>query len=93
MLYLRRQGGAWRVRAARRDGWQIEYSEWPGAFPQSMRLASQSAGPAVDLTATISQVEANVDLPASAFSVEVPPEAEPLTVEELRAAGPLRDQS
>ena len=91
-LYLQRQGGTWRVRAARRDGWQVEYPAWPGAFPQSMRLRSGSPALDVDLTATISQLEANVDLEASAFTVDVPPGAEPLTIEELRAAGPLREQ-
>lgn len=92
-LYLRREGDAWRVRAARRNGWQIEYPEWPGAFPQSMRLQSQAQPLDVNLTATISQLEANVNLPESAFTVEVPASAEPLTIEELREAGPLRDQS
>lgn len=92
MLFLQRQGDVWRVRAARRDGWQVEYPAWPGAFPQSMRLRSGAQGTGVDLTATISQVEANVDLDASVFTIEVPLDAQPLTLEELRAAGPLSEQ-
>ena len=91
-LYLRRQGDTWRVRAARRDGWQVEYAEWPGAFPQVMRLQSRDAAVDVDLTATISQLEANVDLDPSAFVVKVPSDSAPLTIDELRAAGPLREQ-
>jgi hypothetical protein len=45
---------------------------------------------AVDLTATISQLETNVDLDAAAFTVNVPAGAAPLTLDELRQAGPLR---
>jgi hypothetical protein len=46
----------------------------------------------VDLTAAISQLEANVDLPAVAFRVDAPSNAGPMTLEELREAGPLRAQ-
>ena len=92
-LYLQRQGGAWRVRAARRDGWQVEYPAWAGPFPQSMRLQSNGLALDVEITATISQLEANIDLDASAFTVDVPPSALPLSIEELRTAGPLSEQS
>jgi hypothetical protein len=92
-LYLRRQGTEWRVRAARRDGWQVEYPAWPGAFPETMRLLSDGRALDVDLTATISQLEANIDLDDSAFTVDVPSSAAPLTLDELRSAGPLREQS
>jgi len=46
----------------------------------------------VDLTTGISDVEANVPLDPSAFRVEVPPNAESLTLDELRQSGPLRAQ-
>ncbi len=92
-LYLRRQGTVWRVRAARRGRWQVEYPAWPGAFPQSIRLQSDGQVPDVDLTATISELEANIDLDGSVFTVDVPASALPLSIEELRAAGPLRDPS
>jgi hypothetical protein len=87
------QAGAWQVRAARRDGWQTDYPAWQGRFPQSVRLQSDRPGAAVDLTATLSQVEANVDIDPKAFTVDVPPGAQPLTLDELRNAGPLRGES
>jgi outer membrane biogenesis lipoprotein LolB len=90
-IYLRRTA-MWEVRAARRDGWQIEYPGWQGRFPQSVRLVSDTPSVNVDLTATLSQVEANIDLESKAFSVDVPPDARPLTIEELRDSGPLRGQ-
>src|SRR6185436_19639656 len=91
-LYLQRQGTAWRLRAARRAGWQIEYPAWQGMFPQAVRLQSDSRTRAVDLNATMSQLETNVDLDASAFTVNVPAGTTEITLEELREAGPLSGQ-
>ena len=92
-VYLQRQNGVWQVRAARREGWQIEYPAWMGRFPQSVRLQSDRPGVNVDLTATLSQLESNVDIEPAAFTVNVPPGAQSLTLDELRAAGPLRGES
>jgi outer membrane lipoprotein-sorting protein len=46
----------------------------------------------VSLSVAVSQIEANVDLEDSAFTLEVPPGTEALTLEELRQAGPLRER-
>jgi hypothetical protein len=45
----------------------------------------------VEISAAVSELEVNVPLEASAFTVEVPAGTKPLTLEELREAGPLRD--
>ena len=87
-MYLQRMG-AWRIRAARRDGWDVDYPVWQGSFPQTIRLQSQNSPANVDMTATLSQIEVNVDVDPAAFAVDVPPDASPLSLEELRAAGPL----
>jgi|RhiMethySRZTD1v2_1073278.scaffolds.fasta_scaffold01221_23 hypothetical protein len=96
MLYLRRttsragsSDSAWEVRAARRGDWQIEYTAGQSRFPQSVHLVSDSPKIQVDLTAGLSDLEANVDLDA-AFRVNVPPDAKPMTLDELRQSGPLR---
>jgi len=89
-LFLQQVRGAWQIRAARRDGWNIEYAAWNGRFPSAVRLQSQQ--PAVDLTATVSQVETNIDIDAAAFTVDVPSGAATLSLDELREAGPLRGQ-
>jgi hypothetical protein len=91
-LYLQKRGNAWQLRAARRPGWQIEYPAWSGAFPQSVRLQADDAALMVDLTAAMSQVETNVDLDESAFTVNVPSDAETITLEELRQNGPLGER-
>jgi hypothetical protein len=87
-LYLERQGTAWQLRAARRGEWQIEYPTWQGGYPREVRLRSNPAD--VNLTAAIGQLEANVDLDPAAFTVNVPPSASALSLDELREAGPLR---
>jgi len=91
-LYLQRAGQAWEVRAARRPGWEIEYGMWQGGFPHQVRLRSTDAATPVDASVQISQIESNGDVPDSAFDVEIPAGVQPLTVEELRQAGPLRGQ-
>ena len=89
-LYLEQVGVGWRPRAARRPGWQIEYPVWQGAFPAEVRLRSLDSTVDVDLTAGVSQIEANVTIDPAAFTVIVPADARSLTLAELREAGPLR---
>jgi outer membrane lipoprotein-sorting protein len=91
-LYLQRSGGTWRVRAARRDNWEVQYVEWPeGArFPRRVLLLSETPV-RVELRAALSDVQANVELPDAAFTLEVPPDATPLSLDILRESGPQRE--
>ena len=57
----------------------------------AVRLRSSGSGPVVDITATLSQIEANTDLSAEVFDLELPAGTTSMTLEELREAGPLRD--
>jgi hypothetical protein len=90
VLYLRRVNGTWQPQAATRQGWNVQYSLWQGDFPRQVVLRSM-AGVDVELSASVSQLESNVPLEASAFSVIIPPGTGRLTLDELREAGPLRD--
>lgn len=90
VLYLRRVNGNWQPQAATRQGWNVQYSMWQGDFPREVVLRSLS-GVDVELAAAVSQLESNVPLDASAFSVTIPPGTARLTLDELREAGPLRD--
>jgi hypothetical protein len=89
-LYLSRNGSQWQLRAATRDRWQFEYTTGTGSFPQSVRLISTNPDIRVGLTAALSQVETNQAIDPKAFVVEAPKNVMPMTVEELRQAGPLR---
>jgi hypothetical protein len=58
-----------------------------------VRISRELPGDArVDLTIGISQVETNMTLPPEAFTIDVPPGAMPMTLAQLRAAGPLGDR-
>jgi hypothetical protein len=93
-LYLRKPGSVWVLTAARRDGWRVDYLALQGNFPRTVRLRRETgtaqAQPLVDLTAELSQLSTNIDVEAAAFTLNVPPGVTPLTLEELREAGPLR---
>lgn len=91
-VYLRRNGSQWQLRAATRDTWQIEYTPGTGSFPQLVRLISTSPDLRVALNAALSQVETNQAVDPKAFIVEEQKDLMPMTVEELRQAGPLRDK-
>lgn len=96
-LYVRRQaaGQPWRLAAVLRDdvSWRVEYLDYEDARPRSIRLTgrgSQSTGSAdFNLTLTLSQIETKVSLPPEAFTIQIPADAEPITLEELRRSGPL----
>jgi outer membrane lipoprotein-sorting protein len=53
------------------------------------RTIAGSSERQTDLTVKLSDVELNVPLGAEVFQLDVPPDADPLTLEELRRAGPL----
>ncbi len=89
-VYLARVGTAWQPRAAQRPGWQIGYPDWQGEFPATVRLQATDPSIRVDLSAGVSQLEANVAIDPAAFMVKVPDDTLSLTIDELRDAGPLR---
>lgn len=92
-VYLQRAGNRWWLRAARRGDWQVEYVEWPDAAALPTKVQLRTAQPVmVDLRATLAQTESNVDLPDSTFTIAVPANAETISLDDIRRAGPLRDQ-
>jgi hypothetical protein len=92
-LYLQRAGGRWRVRVAQRGDWRIEYLEWAGTatFPSKIQLSAVTPV-AVALSTNLAKMEPNVDFDDSDFVVPVPPGAEALSLDDIRRAGPLKEQ-
>ena len=88
--YLRNEANAWRVVAAERTGLTVQYSAFASGRPSTLRLQAPSAK--ADLTARLSDVNINVPLAPAVFEVEIPASAEPITLEELRRAGPLGER-
>lgn len=87
--WLRESSGRWQLHAARVDGWLLEYRRHDVFWPAEIRVTASSPTP-LDLTFTLTTQQANIDVPDTAFALAVPGDYTPLTLEELRAAGPLR---
>ena len=94
VTYLRRLEGRWRVGGGVRDRVTIVYSDFAGGLPGTIHVRSAAPGsaPVADIALRISQLEINTDIDPKAFDVNVPPDAMPLSLEELRKAGPLGDR-
>jgi hypothetical protein len=98
-MYLRRSSSSasWRVAAAvhepgRPGEWRAEYGAADNGLPQSVRLAGTGTK-AFDLRLELSQTTVNDTLGPDVFRVQVPRAAQAITIDELRAAGPLAARS
>lgn len=89
--WLRERAGQWQLEAAQISDWTVEYGLYEGRFPREVRVTSAGATP-LDLRFTLSQVNVNVELPASTFTLNVPERFVPMTIDELRSIGPLRER-
>jgi hypothetical protein len=90
-VWLREYAGQWRVRAAEVEGWLVEYEMFNGSWPSDVRVTSQGATP-LDLRFLLAQVQVNIPLPVTTFTLTVPDHFQVMTIEELRSIGPLRDR-
>jgi hypothetical protein len=94
VAYLRPVDGEYRLITGIRDGLTIEYGEFQHRIPYHVRVLSVPADgtgrtrPLTDLTATLSQVNRNVDIPDIWFSLAVPDDVVPMRLEELRRSAP-----
>ncbi len=95
VLQLTRSGAGWRLRAATRDGWEIAYAEWPGAFPAAVHLrrAGRPDRDAVDLLLRPGQLETNVPLSPDVFTLAIPDGWRRLSLDDLRDTAPLKGAS
>jgi hypothetical protein len=82
----------WRLVGNRAAGLAVEFADFAGVAPGRLRIRRDTGGEelALDVRLALSQVETNVTLPAAAFAIDVPTSAQPITLDELRASGPLR---
>jgi hypothetical protein len=91
-VYLRRRAGQWRIVAGRFDGLQVDLVRSGAAIPAELRITSEpGVTPEVDLRLEISApFRVNDAIRPDAFERVPPPDARLITLEDLRAAGPLR---
>lgn len=88
--YLRQNAGKWEVAAATRGPLTVTYADYSAGRPLTVRLRADSQGRSgADLTLRLSDVDVNTTLNPRTFEVEIPDHPVPLTLDELRRAGPL----
>jgi len=85
-VYLQRRNAEWRIVAGRYGGMEVDYPAFLGDRPSQVVLRGADLNLALGLT----QVEVNGPLPREELiSVKVTSDLLPLTLDELRKAGPL----
>jgi hypothetical protein len=92
-VYVRERSGTWSIVAIERPALRVDYSQVAGAQPGTIHLRDPAPAPRFDLSLAMSQVEINVEIPKEAFVVKVPDDAAPMTLDDLRQAGPIRDET
>lgn len=94
-LFRDRPADPWRLvavvhRDVGRPEWRAEFRDFSDELPHSVRIASADPK-GFDLTLRLSQVEINMPLDAEVFRPRIPADYAPLTLDDLRAAGPLAE--
>ena len=93
--WLRPSDNGWEVVAAERGTVIVLYSDYVNGRPSTIRIRSTSQGrTTADITLRLSDVEINTTLDQKVFDItpDLPQHPIPLTLEELRRAGPLGDR-
>lgn len=97
VAYLRMQNGQPVVTAADYGPWRIDYSAHSAGFPRAIRIRN-ATGPrspgegGIDITARVEQLEVNTQINPLAWVVDVPSDADPMTLDELRSIAPLAEK-
>ena len=92
-VFVERDAGGWHITRGVTAGLIVEYRDIQAEWPRSLRVTTPpDRTPAVDLTMTLEQIEVNVTHPPRDFVVSYARDAVPMTLEDLRAAGPLREK-
>ena len=94
-VYLKDADGAHRLVAIRRGGLLAVYDDFRGRVPERVRLSvpATSNGVDVELTVRLSQVRINTTIDPHAFSLDIPEDTAPMTLDDLRQHGPLREDA
>jgi hypothetical protein len=92
VAYLRVQNGQPVVVAADYGPWHVDYSNHTSGYPRLVRVR-RAGDAAIDITARIDQLDVNTQINPRAWIVDVPSDADPMTLEELRSIAPLADRT
>ena len=88
VAYLRTVQGRPTLVAADYGPWHVDYSQHANGFPRVVRVRRDT----VDITARVEQLEVNTQINPRAWDVDVPSDADPMTLDDLRSIAPLADK-
>ena len=71
--------------------WHVDYADHASGFPRTVRVR-RAGDNAIDITARVEQLEVNTPINPRAWVVDVPSDADPMTLDELRSIAPLADK-
>lgn len=95
VAYLRTVQGRPTLVAADYGPWHVDYSQHSSGFPRVVRVRRAGAlakADGVDITARVEQLEVNTSINPRAWDVDVPSDADPMTLDELRSIAPLAEK-
>lgn len=98
IAYVRQVQGRPVLAAADYGTWRVDYAAHAGGFPRTIRIRS-SPGPrspgegGIDITARVEQLQVNTQINPLAWQIEVPSDADPMTLDDLRSIAPLGDKT
>jgi len=94
VAYLRVQNGQPVLTAADYGPWHVDYSAHAAGFPRVIRIRNSAPGEAgIDITARVEQLQVNTQINPLAWRVDVPSDADPMTLDELRSIAPLAERT
>src|SRR5688572_32256082 len=88
VAYLRTVQGRPTLVAADYGPWHVDYSRHANGFPRVVRVRRDT----VDITARVEQLEVNTQINPRAWDVDVPSDADPMTLDDLRSIAPLAEK-
>lgn len=88
VAYLRSRQGQTVVVAADYGPWRIDYAEHTSGYPRVVRVR-RAGDAATDVTARVGQLEVNTEIDPRAFTLDIPSDADPMTLDQLRSVAPL----
>jgi hypothetical protein len=92
--YLRREGQRWEIRAGVRRSLRVDYAPAGSGAPSTVRMQvmASDGSPRSEVRIGLSQVEVGVPLGPEVFAVKVPADVTPITLAQLRQAGPIGER-
>jgi hypothetical protein len=92
VAYLRMENGKPVVTAADYGAWRVDYSGHDAEGVATAVRVRRAGDNVIDITARIEQLTAAGTINPRAWTVEIPSDAEPMTLDDLRAIAPLAEK-